>query len=521
MLVSMTAFWDVMQELLNITKPSRLVEIGGDQGECTQKFCAWANSHNAYVHVIEIQPADALKRIVEQYQFARLHVGLSLELLPTMEGVACFVVDGDHNYYTVYNELKLIFQYNKPDLILLHDTGWPWGRRDLYYDVNTIPNEYRNDPVTDPNLGILPGHEGVFPEKGLRSNGQFAFARVEGGSKNGVRTAVQDFLVENSDYELFTIDCVFGLGILVPKSTAHYSRVVNVLTRYVANPLIALLEEDRLQSFVNSLNSSQPLPSPIVLSSNVQTDQLAYIDLMKRIILDLIYPEPDKLVKDVRSKQLISIREARLAGLIWPERALTMIGLERLNNLQFCVEDVLQRGIPGDFIETGVWRGGSCIFIRSILKAYSVTDRMVWVADSFQGLPKPDSELYPLDKNLDLSGQSELAVSRTEVAQNFERFGLLDRQVQFLEGWFKDTLGAAPIKQLAVLRLDGDLYQSTMEALVALYPKVMPGGYVIIDDYGAVEQCRRAVNDYRDQHGITEEIYKIDWTGAYWQRTIR
>jgi hypothetical protein len=123
-----------------------------------------------------------------------------------------------------------------------------------------------------------------------------------------------------------------------------------------------------------------------------------------------------------------------------------------------------------------------------------------------------------LDKDLDLSESSELSVSRAEVEHNFERFGLLDNQVQFLEGWFKDTLPVAPIKKLAILRLDGDLYQSTMEALVALYPKVVPGGYVIIDDYGAVEQCRLAVNDYRAQHGITEEIHTIDWTGAYWQR---
>ncbi len=297
----------------------------------------------------------------------------------------------------------------------------------------------------------------------------------------------------------------------------HFYDSVLVIEKYpnTVKPKVRITGRDES---VNPFNKLQSVPSPVVTPSNAQTDRLAYLDLMKRTLLDLIYSEPDDMVMSMLSKQLVPVEEARQIGVDWPERALTMIGLERLNNLQFCVEDVLQRGIPGDFIETGVWRGGSCIFMRAILKVYGVTDRIVWVADSFQGLPSPDSEHYPLDKGLDLSGLPELAVSRPEVAHNFERFDLLDDQVQFLEGWFKDTLAAAPIKQLAVLRLDGDLYQSTMEALVALYPKLTPGGYIIIDDYGAVEACRRAVHDYRDQHSITEEIHIIDWGGVYWQR---
>lgn len=523
MLVSMTAFWVVIKELLNIIKSPGLVEIGGNQGELTQKLCDWAKPYQAYVHVIETQPPDALKQVMEQYPFARLHVGLSLEILPILEKATCFIIDGDHNYYTVYNELKLITQYHKPDLILLHDIGWPWGRRDLYYDVKTIPDDYRHDYITDPDLGIVPGNQGVLPQKGLRSNkGRFAFAKMEGGPRNGVLTAVQDFLSENPDYQLFSVDCVFGLGVLVPRNASYYAQIANALNRYVANPLITLLEQDRLHAFINIFNNShdnnQKTLFPPTIPSNVQSARSAYIDLMKQTLLDLIYSKPDDFVKSA-NRQVITVKEARQTGLDWPERALTMIGRDRLDNIQFCVEDVLQRGIPGDFIETGVWRGGSCIFMRSILKAYEVTDRTVWVADSFEGLPKPDGDRYPLDKGLDLSGRSELAVSRSEVAAYFERFGLLDDQVMFLEGWFKDTLATAPIERLAVLRLDGDLYQSTMEALVSLYPKLMPGGYVIVDDYGAVGACRQAVTDYRRQHGITEEIHAIDWTGIYWRRT--
>ena len=74
-----------------------------------------------------------------------------------------------------------------------------------------------------------------------------------------------------------------------------------------------------------------------------------------------------------------------------------------------------------------------------------------------------------------------------------------------------------PIEQLAILRLDGDLYESTMDALVPLYEKVSPGGFVIVDDYGAWEPCRKAVDDFRAQHGITDEIVEVDWTGVYWR----
>ncbi|NES81677.1 MAG: macrocin O-methyltransferase [Moorea sp. SIO2B7] len=196
-----------------------------------------------------------------------------------------------------------------------------------------------------------------------------------------------------------------------------------------------------------------------------------------------------------------------------------MIGIERLKNLQYCVEQVIKNQISGDLIETGVWRGGACIFMRAILQVYGVKDKCVWVADSFEGLPQPDVENYPQDTGLNLHQHSELAISMDEVQVNFMRYNLLDDQVKFLKGWFRDTLPIAPIEKLAVLRLDGDLYESTMDSLVHLYPKLSPGGYVIVDDYGAIEACRQAIHEYRQTHHITDEIHQIDWTGVYWQRS--
>jgi len=198
-----------------------------------------------------------------------------------------------------------------------------------------------------------------------------------------------------------------------------------------------------------------------------------------------------------------------------------MIGLKRLDNIQSCIESVLADNVPGDLIETGVWRGGATIFMRGALKAFGATDRIVWVADSFEGCPAPDAERYPADKEDKLHTSAELAVPLETVKANFRRYGLLDGQVRFLRGWFRDTLPAAPVERLAVMRLDGDLYESTMDALTNLYPKLSPGGYVIIDDFGAMESCRKAVLDYRKKFGIEEKIVGIDWTGAYWRRSGR
>jgi O-methyltransferase len=212
--------------------------------------------------------------------------------------------------------------------------------------------------------------------------------------------------------------------------------------------------------------------------------------------------------------------EQRLNGRDWPPFAHTMVGMKRLDNLQSCIEDVLRKNVPGDFIETGVWRGGSTILMRAVLKAYDSTDRCVWVADSFEGLPAPDPVKYPPDKDDNHHTFDFLRVSLEEVQGNFERYGLLDDQVRFLKGWFKDTLPGAPIERLAILRMDGDMYESTTDALESLFPKLQPGGYVIVDDY-SLKGCLQAVTDFRLRNGISDRIIDIDGIGAYWQSTLQ
>lgn len=243
-----------------------------------------------------------------------------------------------------------------------------------------------------------------------------------------------------------------------------------------------------------------------------------YLDMVKRTVANTVYQDSsifhgdnfDEL-RDVREERAYDAR-AREIGSDHPRTAHTMVGLKRLDNIRECLESVIADDVPGDFIETGVWRGGASIFARAVLAAHGVTDRTVWVADSFEGMPV-DEEL-PIHLVNDL-----LAVSLETVRENFRRYGLLDEQVRFLKGWFSDTLPTAPVEQIAVLRLDGDLYDSTRDALEALYPKLSPGGYVIVDDYHFLPQCRMAVLDHRHRHRITDPVREIDGFGTYWRRS--
>jgi len=272
------------------------------------------------------------------------------------------------------------------------------------------------------------------------------------------------------------------------------------------------------------------------------TESSPYIALLKKVLIDFheTHTEDYRSINDFRENWKLKIlyaidkvlrkrqfaickyftydKEKRMEGKDWPARADTMIGMKRLENIEFCFREIVKDNIPGDLIETGAWRGGATIFMRALLKDAGINNRTVWVADSFEGLPQPDEEKYNADKGDIHHRFKELAVSLETVQENFKKYGLLDEHVKFLKGWFKDTLPVAPIEKLAMIRLDGDMYESTMDGLVHLYPKLSKGGYLIIDDWGVLNSCKQAVVDYRTAHNITEEIKEIDWSGVYWRK---
>jgi O-methyltransferase len=208
----------------------------------------------------------------------------------------------------------------------------------------------------------------------------------------------------------------------------------------------------------------------------------------------------------------------RARGLDWPVNGLTMVGVRRLNNVQECIERALADGVPGDLVETGVWRGGTAMFMRAVLKAHDVTDRVVYAADSFEGLPRADDERFPADAARHFEKFDFLSVSLETVQANFREYGLFDDQVRFVKGWFRDTMPTLAGHTWSLIRMDGDMYESTIVVLEHLYPGLSPGGFLIVDDYNGIEACRKAVDDYRRDHGIREEIQRIDWTGVYWRK---
>jgi O-methyltransferase len=276
--------------------------------------------------------------------------------------------------------------------------------------------------------------------------------------------------------------------------------------------------------------SSVPVSIAVKTEPSPQNPEQMYLDLLKKVLTRAQVAPPylrRKVVGDsyfrlingfLSRKNLELVRltasdpqnylEGVHADTGRVEGAETMIGTRQLDNIQFCITDVLHRKVPGDLIEAGAWRGGVTIFMRAVLKAYGDNERRVWVADSFEGLPKNTENLR----------EGDMAVSLDEVRENFARYGLLDENVHFLKGFFNATLPDAPISKLSILRADADLYESTMDVLTNLYPKLSVGGYAIFDDYFSISLCKRAIDEYREAHHITEEIKQIDSHAVYWMK---
>lgn len=238
--------------------------------------------------------------------------------------------------------------------------------------------------------------------------------------------------------------------------------------------------------------------------------QELYLDLVRNTVLDAIYQH------GTYSNPNYDMDE-RENGSAWPLKAMTMIGNKRLLMLENLLVDVIDNNIEGDFVETGVWRGGACIYAAAIIEAYS-SNKNVWVCDSFDGLPPPNVDKYPADAGDPHHQFRELAIPLEEVQRNFNLLNLLNPNVKFLKGFFTDTMPTAPIEKISILRMDGDMYESTIEVFNYLYPKLSVGGWCIIDDYG-IPSCRKAVEDYRAYAGINDEIIFHDQSTVYWQNT--
>ncbi|MEJ2619793.1 MAG: TylF/MycF/NovP-related O-methyltransferase [Candidatus Thiodiazotropha sp.] len=232
-----------------------------------------------------------------------------------------------------------------------------------------------------------------------------------------------------------------------------------------------------------------------------------------KVIKNILTPLKLELVKNIESSEHDYIESTHSAN-TRNEEAETMLGIKQLDQMQAAITDVVNNNIPGDALEAGVWRGGMTIFMRGVLRVLNDNSRNVWVVDSFEGLPAPD-------KNHDSFGwvEEDMSVSLDDVKKNFQRYNLDDENVKYLKGFFSETLPQAPIDKLSILRVDADLYESTLSVLEPLYPKLSVGGYAIFDDYQNLKDCQRAINEYRQKHNITDEIIEIDQRAIYWKKT--
>jgi len=230
-----------------------------------------------------------------------------------------------------------------------------------------------------------------------------------------------------------------------------------------------------------------------------------YIDLLKKSLIDYV---------DLKNSGKHDKIEGR--NLYPSEKSKTMIGLKALNNIEYCINQINKYNIDGDFIEAGVWRGGATIFMKALSDIFNM-NRKVWVADAFEKtFPKSEYEID--DDVVWQSSWNPLKVTLSEVIENFKKYNVLDENVKFLKGWFKDTLVTSEIEKLSLLRLDGDMYSSTIQTLDALYFKLEVGGFIIIDDYNALNESKTAVDDFRKKNNITEEILKVNWACVYWKK---
>jgi hypothetical protein len=272
-----------------------------------------------------------------------------------------------------------------------------------------------------------------------------------------------------------------------------------------------------------------------------------YLDLLARALVNLIYPEQDlrideleehraelfhlhyeRRMRDLRyleAEKFAAIVQHKIDGSSWRRRparfAHTMVGLRRLDNLEYCAASVFANGIAGDFVECGVLQGGASIFLRGLQVAYGEEARRTWLCDSFAGPPPPqDAADRELAAGYNEAAEPWLAATIDAVRDNFRTYDLLSDNVRFVEGLFADALPHAEIERIAILRIDAGLYDATTDVLENLYDRISAGGFVVVDDYNVYEPCRRAVDDFRARRGDAAPMRIADWNSAYWQKPV-
>jgi cephalosporin hydroxylase len=535
----MYPFWDeTVQPALLAAGAKRVIEVGALRGDTTAHLLELLGP-DSELHVVDplprFDPSEHARRFPGRYIF---HRDISHNVLPGLPSADAALIDGDHNWFTVYHELRMLRETARAagapmPLVIMHDVCWPYGRRDLYYVPERIPEEFRQ-PYD--RRGLKPGERELLDEGGL--NPELANAIEEGGPRNGVMTALDDFEAEHDrPLRRVVLPMYYGLALVAdqdrlearPQLAAFLDGLESAEGRY---ELLELGESIRLDERLEHHESH------FAISKRAERAAHLYLDLLKGALLDEHYLENELRIGHLMERigsgtavdsamlsdparymanDLQRLRQARRAG-EYPGDGLeetngdrgtlayTDIGRVRLDHLEECLDTIRDEVVRGDLVEAGTGRGGAAIFMRGYLQAYALSRPRLWVADRFGGGALAAG-----------NGSPEFVADLNMVREGFSSFGLLDGRVAFLQGPLSSTLSEAPIEKIALLRIGGHDAEDHRAALEALYDKVALGGIVVIDDYRTPE-CVAAIDQFRSDQSIPEALERIDWSGAWWRK---
>jgi cephalosporin hydroxylase/glycosyltransferase involved in cell wall biosynthesis len=533
--------WDIaIAPVLRAAGARRIVEIGALRGETTVRMLESLGS-DAELHVVdpapEFDPTEHERRFRGRYFF---HRALSLQVLPELGAVDAALIDGDHNWYTVYHELKLLAEGARRDgkhlpVLVMHDVGWPYGRRDLYYAPEQIPAEYRQPHA---HGGLLPGHKRLLPEGRGGLNPTMWNAEVEGGPRNGVMTALDDFVAEHDQpLRVVVVPIYFGLAVAAEQplldERPELAAAFDELERDMGGGrLLALSEDVRLRAMIFQHNvyfqRAERLERAIarhletvkasLLHEHYLDDEARFAQLEDALRAGR-EPSPHGLRDPARHDQL-PYRELvnQRTGPAGPDDdaatsflAYAAMGRPQLDHLHRCLDAVLEDGVAGDLVECGVGRAGGAIFMRSHLQAHEIEDRSVWVLDPFRASPEPGRAPAMPER-----GIAGLQADLNLVRDGFARFGVLDDRVRFLQAPVADAAAAVDAEQIAVLRVGRSARDDVRAVLERLYDRVSDGGFVVCDLGSA--GARAAVEAFRAERGIDATLESVDASAVAWRR---
>jgi cephalosporin hydroxylase len=534
----MFPLWDVaIAPVLHAAGARRVVEIGALRGETTVRMLDDLGP-DAELHIIDpapqFDPAEHERAFPGRYHF---HRGLSHDVLPTLGPLDAALIDGDHNWYTVVNELRLLAEGARRSgtslpVLVLHDVLWPYGRRDLYYAPERIPAEFRQPYA---RAGINPGMKGLHPGKGL--NPTMWNAEEEGGPRNGVMTALEDFIAEYPrPLRKLVIPIYFGLAIVAEEDRlAAQPDLERALARLESSEgryeLLEVSETTRLRAMVfqhtdhfrRESRADRAVARHLVLLKNALLDR-HYLE--NEVRLDLLTakgggqrPTAVELRDPVRHAQDVyrKLERQRLAT-AGPDDAAAAsflpyaaMGKGQLDHLEASLDALRQDGATGDFVECGTGRGGGAIFMRAYLDAHEVTGTRVWVVDRFRSSPDPES-----GPSLPDGGLAGFRADLNLVRDGFARFDVLDHQVRLVQGPVEALLNDGP-ERIALLRIGRSGADEAGAILDLLYDRVIDGGVVVID-CGIRSSHRPGVEKFRAERGITAPLQPVDASAIAWRK---